>query len=144
MAEQGQPDGDADRALTVDQAVVELRQIVAALDGMPDGDPRRAALLARRDELRAAARLAADAIRSPEQLEYELGHLRRRLASLGRERIGPSWAEKDHLRWINDASAYSRAINERIEAENAEERAFLESRIAQLEASLPEARERNR
>lgn len=144
MADSHRGEATIDERLSIDQALAELRAISAELGTLPDGDPSRHALLARRDELRDAARDAADLARDPAVLEYELHHLQRRLTDLDAELIGKSWPEKGNYRWINDPSAYSRAINREIEERNEEERAFLTTRIAQLEASLASDRKRSK
>ncbi len=117
---------------TVDEALAELRSIAAELDTLADDDPRRADLEARREALRAAARRAADEARHPVALRRELEALERRLAELNREQIKPALVE--HMRWINDASAYARAINARIARSSEDDRDAIEARIAQLRA----------
>lgn len=144
MADSQRGEATIDEQLSIDEALEELRTISTELDRLPDGDARRASLLARRDRLRDAARHAADDTRDPAVLEWELDHLRRRLSELDGERIQKAWPEKGNYRWINDPSAYSRGINREIDDKTQEERAFLESRITQLEASLAEANERRR
>lgn len=124
--------------------MTELRAIAAALNELPDGDPGRERLLKRRDRIHDAARSTADGTRDPAILAYELVHLRRRLAELDGERIGESWPERGNRHWINDPSAYARGINRELDAKTEEERAFLEERIAQLEASLEDANDRSR
>jgi len=91
--------------------------------------------------LRKAAKYAANTSRQESILEYELNHLTKRLAELNGQLIGKSWPEKGNYRWINDPGAYSHQINRDIEEKQKPEREFLETRIAEVEASLAEARE---
>lgn len=121
-------------SLTVDQALAELREIAAALEPLEPGDPSRAALESRRDELRLAARRAADGARNPVALERELASLEARLTGLEREKIKPAWIE--HRNWVNNPSAYSGHINKLLESATESDRQTIEVRIAELRERL--------
>ena len=124
--------------LSVDEALAEIVSLSGQIDALAPDDRRRATLEHQRDQLRAAAREAADASRSNAGLRHELESLRRRLSSIDERPIGKGWAEKGNYGWVNDPSAYSTEINRAIEGQDAEERALIVTRIAELEAALGE------
>ncbi|MCH7844358.1 MAG: hypothetical protein IIC70_00605 [Acidobacteria bacterium] len=122
--------------LSVDEALAEVTAIIDRLNAMGPGDPGRAGLVARRDELRKSARDASVASRSDDILRYERDQARRRIAELDSTPVKKSWVEKRNFRWINDPGAYSNRINQMIAEQNATEREQLERRIVEIDAKL--------
>jgi hypothetical protein len=122
--------------LTVDQALAEIIALSAKIDALEPADPKRIAVERQRDRLRADIREAADESRSEAGLLNELGTLQRRLAQIDDRPIGRGWAEKGHYRWVNDPGAYSSRINETLDAQDADERATIIDRIAEIESVL--------
>jgi polyhydroxyalkanoate synthesis regulator phasin len=120
--------------LTPDDALNELRDIRARLDRLPEDDPQRTALLARREELREAAAIAADMSRNPDNLRHDLARLEQRLAELETKPIVPK--RSDHPRrtkyLLNNPFVYASKINSEIEGATESEREALERRIAEL------------
>ncbi len=121
---------------SVDEALAEITAIIGRLDALGPGDPGRAGLVARRDELRKSARDASVASRSDDILRYERDQARRRIAELDSRPVKKSWVEKRNFRWINDPGAYSNRINQMIEDQDATERGQLERRIVEIDAKL--------
>lgn len=127
--------------ITPEDALAELTQIRLALDSAPADAPDRAALEDRRDELRRAARDAADATRNAEALAAELAHLERRLATMDNERISvPAWqiSMSPGGKLSNDPAAYASKLNEALEAATATDRAHIEERISRLKRAINE------
>ncbi|GMQ85877.1 MAG: hypothetical protein BMS9Abin07_1446 [Acidimicrobiia bacterium] len=122
--------------LSVDEALAEITAIIERLDAMGPGDPGRAGLVARRDELRKSARDASVASRSDDILRYERNQAVRRIAELDSRPVKKSWVEKRNFRWINDPGAYANRINEMIAEQNATEREQLQRRIVEIDAQL--------
>ena len=123
-----------------DEAFRELGQIAAALTELPEGDPARAALVKRRQQLRAAARRRQLAERDPRDLTSELAHLRKRRADLEAEKVQiPKWQELTGGR-LTDPEAAGSLINKRLDEVNAAEVDAIESRIADLAHVLGEDR----
>ena len=118
----------------IDQLLAELTELRTELDGIDAEDPRRVDLEARRAELQGRARILADSARNPEYLRLELENLETRLAAVEAAQIKPSLVEGH--RWINDPSAYARAINERIAENSGDEKATLRQRIGELRQAL--------
>ncbi len=125
-----------DKTISVDEALAEITQIIDRLNAMGANAPGRARLVARRDELRRAARDAAVASRSDDALRYERDQARRRLDELDETLIKPSWAERQPSKWVNDPGAYAHRINEMLEAQTEAEREELLRRIAEIDAQL--------
>jgi polyhydroxyalkanoate synthesis regulator phasin len=128
------PTRSTDVTLTPDEALNELRDIRARLDELPEDDPHRIELLARRDELREAAAIAADMSRNPQNLRHDLARLEQRLTELNAEPIIPK--RSDHPRrtryLLNNPFVYASKINAEIEDATEDERETLERRIAEL------------
>ncbi|MFV9671667.1 MAG: hypothetical protein ACNYZH_00455 [Acidimicrobiia bacterium] len=122
--------------LTLDQALAKIMALSAQIGGLDSTDPRRAALERERDGLRDDVREAADESRSVPGLQNELGTLQRRLAQIDDRPIDKGWAEKGHYRWVNDPGAYSNRINEMLDAQDADERESIITRIAEIEEVL--------
>jgi len=119
-----------------DDTLRELQQITDELATAADDDPRRQDLLERREELRRLARAGHLAMADPAGLERELNHLRKRLATLERERVQiPKW-QKQAGGYLTDPEAAGREINRKLDQINAPERATLEQRIAEIESTL--------
>lgn len=113
--------------------------INSRLERLATDDPARRPLESRKEELQAAARLAADRARDPAALERELDQLRGRLDEIDERPIGRSWAQSGNYRWINDPGAYSNVINRKIVAGDAGEREAITERIDELETALQES-----
>ncbi|MEN8234631.1 MAG: hypothetical protein ABFR89_06875 [Actinomycetota bacterium] len=124
--------------LSVDEALSTIRTLSDEIESLPPDDRRRATLEHRRDQLRAAARAATDASRSEVSLQHELAGLQQRLARIDERPIGKGWAEKGHYRWVNDPGAYANQINEKLNEQDALERATIIARILELERALQE------
>ena len=122
--------------MSVDQALAELQQIAIRLDELDADDPERARLEERRAELRTAARAAGDLARNPTALRRELTSLENQLKQIEGQKIKRSLME--HGKWLNDASAYANAINQRIEEGTTIDREAVEARIAELRSRLDE------
>ncbi len=122
--------------LTIDQALAEIIALSAKIQALNPDDPKRVALVSQREDLRIDVREAADASRSEPGLLNEFGTLQRRLAQIDDRPIGRGWAEKGHYRWMNDPGAYSNRINEMIDAQDADERATIVTRMVEIEAVL--------
>lgn len=118
---------------TPEEILSELLEITADLDAMGDEDPARDALTQRRLELREKARRSRLALSNPAALQNELGHLRRRLKVLDRERVQiPMWQKQIGGR-LTDPEAAGAGINKRLDEANATERQSLEARIDAIE-----------
>jgi hypothetical protein len=128
-----------DQILSVDEALAEIASIIDRLDSMGSSDPARPRLVARRDELRKAARDAAVASRSDDTLRYERDQAQRRVDELDKRLIKPGWSERQPTKWINDPGAYSARINEMLREQDATERAELERRIADITRQLEQS-----
>ncbi len=122
--------------LTVDEALAGIIALSAKIDALGPDNPKRVDLERQRETLRVDIREAADAARPEPGLLNELGTLQRRLAQIDDRPIGKGWAEKGHYRWVNDPGAYSGRINEMLDAQNADEREAIVTRIAEIEAVL--------
>lgn len=127
--------------LTIDQALAEIIALSARIDAMNPDDPKLVPLEHQRQNLRIDVREAVDASRSVPGLLNELGTLQRRLAQIDDRPIGRGWAEKGHYRWVNDPGAYSNRINEMLDAQDADERQTVVTRIAEIEAVLKQQAE---
>ena len=125
-----------DKIVSVDEAMAEIGEIIDKLNTMGASAPGRAKLVARRDELRKAARDAAVASRSEDALRYERDQAWRRLQELDDAYIKESWVERQPTRWINDPGAYASRINEMLEEQSAAEREELQRRIAEIDVQL--------
>lgn len=64
--------------------------------------------------------------------QIELGTLQRRLAQIDDRPIGRGWAEKGHYRWDDDPGVCSNNINEMLDAQDADERESVVTRIAEI------------
>ncbi|MEA2024003.1 MAG: hypothetical protein U9N79_06890 [Actinomycetota bacterium] len=129
--------------LTVDQALEKIIALSASINALEPDNPQRAALERQRDELREDIQSAADASRSVPGLLNELGTLRQRLARIDDRPINEGWAEKARnrwVRWVNDPGAYSNRINEMLDTKDADERAAIVARIAEIEDVLEKSR----
>lgn len=125
--------------LTVDQALSEIITLSERIGELEPGVPKRIALEREREGLRTDVRTAYDASRSESVLLNELGALQRRLAQIDERPIDSGWAEKARyrgVRWINDPGAYSNQINAMINAQDADERETIVTRIAEIKAVL--------
>lgn len=118
----------------IDQLLAELTELRKNLDEIDADDPRRTELEDRRGELQRRARFLADAARNPEYLRLELDNLEKQLVAVETTQIKPSLVEGH--RWINDPSAYSRAINDRIAENTEDKKAALLQRITELRQAL--------
>ena len=130
--------------LTVDQALAEIIALSAKIDALDPDNLKRVALERQRERLRSDVREAADTARSVPGLLNELGTLQRRLAQIDERPIDSGWAEKARyrgVRWINDPGAYSNRINEMLNAQDADEREIVVTRIAEIEAVLKQESE---
>lgn len=125
--------------LTIDQALAQIVDLSAKIEALEPDTPGRTALERQRESLRIDVREATDATRSVPGLMNELGTLQRRLAQIDERPIDSGWAEKTRyrgVRWINDPGAYSNQINAMIHAQDADERAVIVARIAEIETVL--------
>ena len=90
----------------------------------------------RRETLRAHARDNHVALNNPALLQQELKHLRQRLTALDRERVQiPKW-QKYTGGYLTDPAASGHEINRKLDNFNADARAALERRVAEIEAVL--------
>ncbi len=126
----------SDEPLSVDEALAEIAEIIDRLDAMGPGDPGRAELIARRDELRQSAREASVASRSEDILRYEREQARRRLEELDARSAERTKAEKSPMRWIIDPGSEVNRINQMLKERDAAEREELERRIHEIEIQL--------
>ena len=130
-----------DRTTSVDEALAEITAITDRLDAMGPGDPGRAKLIARRDELRRSAREASAASRSVDTLHYELDQAQRALAEIDARSAERAKSQKRTFRWINDPDSYANRINQMLRDQDEEERRQLERRIVEIEEQLADADE---
>jgi hypothetical protein len=128
--------------LTPDQVFNELRRIRGRLDTLQPGASERAALEARRDELRRQAAATSNATRSMGTLRIELDHLRTRLADLDAERVEvPAWQRRltaDGRFCLTNPLADAARINAVMDEATAHDRAAILARIAEIEEALDE------
>lgn len=124
--------------LSIDEALAAMRGVDERLASLGPDHPERKRLEARRAELQAAARRAADLGRTPEAVRAELDHFERRLSEIDGELIGKSWAEKGNYGWINDPGAYAHGINQELRRANQDTRDEVLLRIAELREVLAE------
>lgn len=125
---------DAD--LSVDEALAEITVIIDRLNTMGPGDPERAHLVARRDELRESARHASVASRSTDVLRYERDLAQRQLDEIDARISERSRAQKRALRWIIDPGSEANRIDRLLREQDAENREELEHRIAEIDKQL--------
>jgi hypothetical protein len=126
-------DAGAGVASEIDALLAEIRALSDEIAQADDG-PERDALEDQRDQLRADARLLADASRREDNLEAELAAVEQQLAAIEDVAIKPAWQERFKI--INDPSAYRRRINESLDANEARRREELEQRRSELLAAL--------
>ncbi len=117
----------------VDATLAEVLQLSQQIADLPAG-PTRAALEAQRDELRARARLRADATRPVATLEAELESVTAQLEAMTEVAIKPALNES--YKMVTDPAAYRRRINESIADNAADRRRALERRRAELLEAL--------
>jgi len=117
----------------IDAVLREIRDISERLESTSDAEARLE-LEARRDALRDRARFAAVTGKPLPMLVAELKHTERQLRAIEDTKITPGRTE--HMKFITDRSAYRRNINSAIESNNAEKRAELELRRAELLAAI--------
>lgn len=117
----------------VDDNLASIQELSARIAAMSHG-PERDVLAAERDKLRDGARLAADLTRPRPHLEAELANVRSQLDQMGEVAIKPALNESYKL--ITDPSAYRRRINKSIQDNEADRRAALEQRRAELVTAL--------
>ena len=120
-------------ASTIDALFSAIRSLSDKIAQLDDG-PERTGLEDQRAQLRAEARLLADASRREDNLEAALEAVEEQLAILEDTAIKPAWAEQ--FRLINDPSAYRRRINESLDANDALRRDELTRRRTELRAAL--------
>ena len=118
---------------TPDEILTEIMRITESMRSTPEGS-QRDALEARREELRATARLLTDIGRPPSNLRAELVAVEEQLADLDDTGIKP--ALNENYRVITDPAAYRRRINETIVENNAPDKGRLEARRAELLEAL--------
>ena len=93
-------------ASAIDDLLASIRSLSDRIAQL-DESPERARLEARREQVRAEARLLGDATRSEVNLKAELAAVEQQLAAMDSQTIKPAWQEQ--FRFINDPSAYRRA-----------------------------------
>ena len=120
-------------ASPIDSLLARTRALSDRIAELGEG-AERLELEEQRDQLRAEARLLADASRRKDNLEAALEAVEEQLAILEDTAIKPAWAEQ--FRLINDPSAYRRRINESLETNEAARRDELEQRRSELRAAL--------
>ena len=114
-----------------DAILAGARDLAQRIAGEPD-PVRRAALIAERDELRAAAMAAADDRRHPTSVEREIDMLEARLGEIEAMAIDKGYSEKHLGRTIQDPGAYRHAINRLLEDHHRTEVEAIERRLARL------------
>lgn len=125
-----------DETLSADEALAEINSIIDRLDAIGPGDPGRADLIARRDQLRKSARDAAIASRSTDTLRYERDQAQRRLAEIDARNAKKVKAEKRVLSWIIDPGSEANRIDRMLQEKDAVERDDLERRIVEIQVEL--------
>jgi len=125
-----------DETLSTDEALAEINSIIDRLDAMGPGDPGRADLIARRDQLRRSARQAAVASRSTDTLLYERDQARRRLVEIDSRNAKKVKAEKRVLSWIIDPGSEANRIDRMLQEKDEAEREDLERRIEEIQIEL--------
>lgn len=125
---------DAD--LSVDEALAEITVIIDRLNSMGPGDPERARLVARRDELRKSARNASVASRSTDILRYERDQAQRQIDEIDARIAERSKTQKRALRWIIDPGSEANRIDRMLRDQDTAKREELERDIAEIDEQL--------
>ena len=119
-----------------DETLREVKRIADVLATLAADDPRREALVQRRDELRVAARDMALAGRPVAALQKELSRLRARRAALDSEKVQiPKW-QKQTGGYFTDPEAAGSRINEKLDLVNKREIESIERAIQEIERVL--------
>jgi hypothetical protein len=119
---------------TIDELLAEIRALSAEIDSLDPDDPKHRKLDARREELRAAARHAADATRHPKAVATQIEALEARLVEIESLLIKQGFTERRVGKAIQDPSAYSHNINKAIAADHADEVRSINEQLARLRA----------
>lgn len=121
--------------MTPDEIFAAVQELTERLAGAPAGSPEAEALQAELDTLRSLAADQALDGRHDSSLVLELKELRRRLRALNDQTVQPPSFSKRRFR-LTDPTAFARQLNERLEKNNAGDKAYLEGRISELEREL--------
>lgn len=117
----------------IDANLAEIMRLSRRIETLPEG-PERTELETQRDQRRVRARKLTDATRSAANLRAELANVEEQLTALGDVAIKPALNESYKL--VTDPSAYRRKINQRIDDNEADKRAALETRREELREAL--------
>ncbi len=122
-------------SITPDEALAETLAIRVQLDALDPSSPEYRKLELRRRELVQAAQEATYLARSPDSVRSEIAHLEQRLASFEDDKIDvPAW--QTAMPTINDPTAHSSRLNEKMDANTQLDRDAIEQQIERLKKAL--------
>lgn len=126
-------------ASEIDELLTTIAALSDRIQALGDGDPARAGLEQRRDDLRLRARSLADAGRHPASIAAEIEMLESRLVEIDQLFISKGYSEKHLPHTVQDPGAYSHTINRLLEEEHRDEIAEIRLRLDHLRSILPGA-----
>ncbi|GMQ92935.1 MAG: hypothetical protein BMS9Abin12_0412 [Acidimicrobiia bacterium] len=119
---------------TIDEILKQIQAITSSIETIESDGLRRLELVQQRDQLRADARVLANAMRHPRSVETEIAMLEARLEGIDDMFVTKGHAEKYLTKGFSDPGAYSAAINRKIAQDHAEEIREINDRLAELRA----------
>lgn len=128
----------SDATSDIDALVGEIHSLSNRIDGLPEDDPTRRALIDERTALRGRAADMRDELRHPVSVLAEIAMLEDRLDAIDALKISEGYNEKYLNHTVQDPGAYSHAINRLLDEQHAAEIDEITHRLTHLRTLVPD------